>query len=149
MFWYYNDQTEHMFLIEMHFYYRKSNHSDMRKGYCGEGIMKRSLVYILLSTLLGCTFFSLFFINALAKETPGPKMISYYTYIQIQPGDTLWSIAETYTEGTDLTIDEYVHRLKQMNHIGEDTIHTGHYLTVMYQRPETIMADEPQSRVSH
>ena len=87
--------------------------------------MKRSLVYILLSTLLGCTFFSLFFINALAKETPGPKMISYYTYIQ------------------------YVHRLKQMNHIGEDTIHTGHYLTVMYQRPETIMEDEPQSRVSH
>ena len=98
--------------------------------------MKRSLVYGLLSTLLVCTFFSLFLMNALAKETQRPKMISYYTYIQIQPGDTLWSIAETYTKETDLTVEEYVHRLKQMNHIGEETIHTGHYLTVMYQRPE-------------
>lgn len=97
--------------------------------------MKRSLVYVLLSALLGCTFFSLFLMNALAEEPQKPNMVSYYTYIQIQPGDTLWSIAETYTKGTDLTVEEYVHQLKQMNHIGEETIHTGHYLTVMYQRP--------------
>ena len=70
------------------------------------------------------------------KCTPRPKIVSYYTCIQIQPGDTLWSIAEAYTEGTDITVEDYVKQLKQMNQIGEDTIHVGNYLTVMYQRPE-------------
>ena len=56
--------------------------------------------------------------------------------LRTQPGDTIWSIAETYTQGTDISVEDYVQRIKQMNHLGEDTIHAGHYLTVMYQRPE-------------
>lgn len=98
--------------------------------------MKKSLVFLSLAAMAGCTFLSIFIINVLTKVPSGPKTASYYTYIQIQPGDTLWSIAQTYTEGTDNPVDDYVKQLKQMNDIGEDTIHVGNYLTVMYKHPE-------------
>lgn len=96
--------------------------------------MRKSLVFFWVAAVTGCIFFSLFLVNVLAKEPAGPEIV-YYTYIEIQPGDTLWSIAKTYTEGTDITVDEYIRRLKQMNRMRDNTIHEGHYLTVMYQKP--------------
>ena len=111
----------------------------------GEGseAMKKPFVFLSLGAILGCTFFGIFLMNALAKEPPGPGTVSYYTCIRIQPGDTLWSIAEAYTEGTDITVEEYVKQLKQMNRMGEDTIHEGNYLTVMYKHPrESIETEE-------
>lgn len=96
-----------------------------------------------LAVIAGCaalgSSFAAFLVNAAhapVKKPPGQEMASYYTCIQIQPGDTLWSIAKAYTEGTDIPADAYVRQLKQMNSIGEDTIHAGNYLTVMYQRPQ-------------
>ncbi len=98
--------------------------------------MKKSFFFLWLGIIMGCAFLGIFFVNVMAEEPEMPKMVSYYTCIKIQPGDTIWSIAETYTQGTDISVEDYVQRIKQMNHLGEDTIHAGHYLTVMYQRPE-------------
>lgn len=106
--------------------------------------MKKSLVFLSLGAMVGCTFFSIFIINVLAKEPPRQQTASYYTCIRIQPGDTLWSIAEVYTAGTDMTVEDYVKQLKQMNHIGEDTIHVGNYLTVMYKQPENQTGEEEE-----
>lgn len=103
----------------------------------GEDTMKKSFIFLWLGVITGCAFLGIFFMNALAKEPQSPKMVSYYTCIRIEPGDTIWSIAETYSQGTDISVEDYVLRLKQMNHIGEDTIHAGRYLTIMYQLPET------------
>ena len=126
-------ETEHLFVI-----------GGSREG---RAIMKKSLIFLSLGAVLGCGFFSIFLMNVLAKEPPKQEMISYYTCIEIRPGDTLWSIAEIYTEGTDISVDDYVRRLKQMNHIGEDTIHPGHYLTVMYQRPLEQAEEKSSSSV--
>jgi len=98
--------------------------------------MKKSFVFLSLGAVAGCTFLGIFILNVLAKEPPKPEKESYYTCIQVQPGDTLWSIAEAYTEGTDIAVEDYVKQLKLMNHMGEDTIHEGCYLTVMYQNPK-------------
>ncbi|MCI8516616.1 MAG: LysM peptidoglycan-binding domain-containing protein [Hungatella sp.] len=104
--------------------------------------MRKSLLFFWVAAVTGCIFFSFFLGNVLAKEPASPEMVSYYTYIEIQPGDTLWSIAETYTEGTDITIEEYIRRLKQMNHMRGETIHEGHYLTVMYQKPSEAAEEQ-------
>ena len=72
--------------------------------------MKKPFIFLSLGAVVGCTFFGIFLMNVLAKEPPGPETASYYTCIRIQPGDTLWSIAEVYT---------------------------GNYLTVMYKHPKS------------
>ena len=56
----------------------------------------------------------------------------------VKKGDTLWDIATEYAPYTDLSVPEYVRQLKQMNHLGEDTIHAGCHLIVTYQAPEEL-----------
>lgn len=56
----------------------------------------------------------------------------YYKSIQIEAGDSLWELAEHYSQGSPMSTEEYVRALKQMNGLREDTIHAGNYLTVVY-----------------
>ncbi len=75
-------------------------------------------------------------VSAMAKEPAGEKRTAYYASIEIQDGDSLWTIAQKYASGTGLSVSEYIDCLRQMNRLSGDTIHTGNYLTVMYVEPE-------------
>ncbi|MFV0464869.1 MAG: LysM peptidoglycan-binding domain-containing protein [Lachnospiraceae bacterium] len=55
-----------------------------------------------------------------------------YTSLQIEEGDTLWEIAETYCGGSNANIQKYVTELKMLNHIQEDQITAGEYLVIPY-----------------
>ena len=67
------------------------------------------------------------------QEQSGYK---YYTSIEIQSGDTLWSIASEIAEAYDLDTRECVKELMFMNNLKNDTIHAGNYLTVFYYDDE-------------
>lgn len=100
--------------------------------------MKKVLFVLALMLLLGSGFCGSSLMNTMAEEPAGPKMVSYYKSIEIKKGDTLWDIATEYAPYTDLSVPEYVRQLKQMNHLGEDTIHAGCHLIVTYQAPEEL-----------
>ncbi|MEY8352114.1 LysM peptidoglycan-binding domain-containing protein [Lachnospiraceae bacterium 54-53] len=93
--------------------------------------MIKQFIMLSLVVLLGSYFFG-HSLNALAGERETQAADRYYTSIQIQKGDSLWSIAGKYGENSGLTTAQYVKELKNMNGLKEDTIHSGHYLTVMY-----------------
>lgn len=141
-----HESSEMMYMIKTGPKGRHRNDLGREYRVSKEGIMKKPLFFLSLGAAVGCAFFSIFIINVLAKEPARPEAVSYYTYIQIQPGDTLWSIAEAYTEGTDIAVEDYVKQLKQMNHLAKDTdtIHVGNYLTVMYRHPEKPEQEEEE-----
>lgn len=56
----------------------------------------------------------------------------YYTSIEIEKGDTLWSIAENYITPEYPNTQKYVEEIKEINHLGDDDIHTGQYLMIPY-----------------
>lgn len=56
----------------------------------------------------------------------------YYSSIEIASGDTLWDIAERYTEGTEISVSQYVEQLMEMNQLTSDRIYEGQHLTVSY-----------------
>lgn len=56
----------------------------------------------------------------------------YYTSMEIQSGDTLWSIASEIAETYGLDTRACVEELKFMNNMKSDTIHEGNYLTIFY-----------------
>lgn len=60
----------------------------------------------------------------------------YYTSIEIQKGDTLWSIAEEYITAEYGSVQDYVTEIKALNGLGDDRIHAGQYLTISYYSPE-------------
>ncbi|ADL04588.1 LysM peptidoglycan-binding domain-containing protein [Lacrimispora saccharolytica] len=99
--------------------------------------MLKQLIALSLVVFLGSHFFGHSIMNALAEETEAPAIEKYYTSIEIQKGDSLWSIAATYLENSGMTTAQYVKELKNMNGLKEDTIHSGQYLTVMYFAADT------------
>lgn len=96
-------------------------------------------ILILCSTLFlfgGGMYFGMSHVSA--KEA-APQQISStseicYTSRLIEPGDSLWSIAEeTMTEQYN-SVSEYIVALKAMNHLESDTIHAGQYLMIPYEK---------------
>lgn len=60
----------------------------------------------------------------------------YYTSVEIQHGDSLWSIAETYMTDEYDSIQDYIEEIKEINHIKGDQIDQGSYLCVPYYSAE-------------
>ena len=60
------------------------------------------------------------------------EVYTYYTSYKIQPGDTLWTIADQFM-GPDFTAkDDFINNIKKLNHISGDDITSGKYLIIEY-----------------
>ena len=70
--------------------------------------------------------------NNVIQAEEDSTSVKYYKSIQIEPGDSLWSIAETYIDGHYSTIPEYIEEIKKINNLSSDTIHAYEYLMVAY-----------------
>lgn len=65
-----------------------------------------------------------------------PAGYRYYKSIQVNAGDSLWSIAEEYMNDECESVPEYIEVLKEINHLDSDEIHEGRYLTIAYTDQE-------------
>lgn len=85
------------------------------------------VLVISLSAVLGSNF---------AKAENSSESVSvqqkYYKSIVINPGDTLWGIAEEYMDEHYHATCDYVEELMKINDLTTDEIHAGQYLTVTY-----------------
>lgn len=81
--------------------------------------------------------FAGFHMNAQANEYPEENHIKYYKSIQITPGDSLWSIAETYMDEHYETVSDYVVDIAATNRISPRTIlKSGEFLILPYYPQE-------------
>ncbi len=71
-------------------------------------------------------------VHAAAEQEEDASYYKYYTSIQIEEGDTLWEIADRYGNTALQSNDEYIREIKKMNHLIDDTIKAGSYLTIIY-----------------
>lgn len=91
------------------------------------GIMMALMITICISVT------SVVFAGNNKKEEP---LYKYYTSIEIEPGDSLWSIANEYCYDMDMSVKDYIKELKELNHLSTDSITSGQYLTIMYVSSE-------------
>ncbi|WP_418373698.1 LysM peptidoglycan-binding domain-containing protein, partial [Agathobacter sp.] len=56
----------------------------------------------------------------------------YYTSIQVEDGDTLWSIADKYIGENSVDKESYVNDICRMNNLTDGQIHSGEYIIVAY-----------------
>lgn len=105
-----------------------------------EDIIKKRLIQvgvvfvIFLSTLFLCK-------TVAAKKTE--TRMKTIASVQIEKGDSLWSIASNYITDEYSSVEEYIEEIKRTNHLTTDTIHTGGYLIIPYymNESETMYAD--------
>lgn len=90
-----------------------------------------------LSFMVVALIFSIFLtggIVVIAGNNKQPiKEYKYYTAVEIQSGDTLWSIAGEYYQLNHCDdIRDYIWELKQLNHLTSDKLIIGDKLVVFY-----------------
>lgn len=54
----------------------------------------------------------------------------YYSSIMIERGDTLWSIALEHKTSEYDRVEEYIEEIRRLNHLSNDGIYAGKYLTI-------------------
>lgn len=102
--------------------------------------LRRKIVVTILTVLIVLGF-ALSYNVLVTQATSEIEDISYkyFTSIEVASGDTLWTIAQEYsdTENYD-SIDEYIEEVKNMNHMSSDTLMAGQFLIVPYYSQEFI-----------
>ena len=89
------------------------------------------IVIVSLGILLGTG------ISALASAKADPAAYNkYYKSIQVEAGDTLWTIADEYIMDLNIDKTEYIAEICELNHIDGDSIQAGEYIVVSYYSKE-------------
>ena len=102
-----------------------------RKAYRQMMIRIKLILFAFLLVLLG-----MFLLNSIKSEATGQipeTTYKYFTYHQIEKGDTIYELAKEYIsyEHYD-SIQDYVDEVKEINHLEEDMIIVGHMLVIPY-----------------
>lgn len=87
---------------------------------------------ILISVIIGFILFG----TIRTEAAPSDVTYKYYTSVSIQSGDTLWSIAKEYQTAECGDLTDYIEEICTLNHITDDSIHAGQYLTIPYYSTE-------------
>ena len=103
----------------------------MRKSSKAEIIVRNRKIMLLAGIILTIVLAFIFYSNRAVAENSRP-VYTYYTSYEIQPGDTLWSIADQFM-GPDYTDkQDFISNIKSMNHLLDDDITAGNYLVIEY-----------------
>jgi len=73
-----------------------------------------------------------FFSKAESVPGSGSSSDKCFTSIEIEPGDTLWSIAQEYATDEYESIEHYISEVKDINSLTGDNICAGAFLTLPY-----------------
>lgn len=94
---------------------------------------KLSVVAICFAIMLGVFLFGSF--GDAGKVSASTANQKYFICIDIEEGDTLWSIADLYISEEYSSVDEYVAEVKELNDLSSDKIFCGATLVVPYYAP--------------
>lgn len=78
------------------------------------------------------SIFSFVLFSTLSQAHSSKQVTTYYISYEIQPGDTLWSIADEYMTPEDHSRSEYISKVKALNHMLSDDIIAGNYIIISY-----------------
>lgn len=56
----------------------------------------------------------------------------FITSVQIEAGDSLWSLASEYYTEEFISVNAYITEIKRMNGLSSDTLYAGNYLLIPY-----------------
>lgn len=94
----------------------------------------RSLGILLIMLVFVGSIALSFTLKATASESH--EKYKYFKSVQIQTGDTLWSIADEYVSEEYASKEAYIKEVKEMNALTSNEIHSGNYLVIPYYDEE-------------
>lgn len=139
--WYYLNYKERMFvLLEEESKMMREDTRAYRRLIAKrrrERQLRARLMFIAMLFSVICISFFATHTSTHAEDTEPVVKYKYYTTYQIEKGDTLWSIAETYMDKDYYhSVNDYIKEVRQMNHLSSDKIQEGKSLMIAYYSTE-------------
>lgn len=122
-----------MYELQPSMFILKKKKRNFRKLFLFRYFTNRALI-LFLAVLL--TLLSLFFVTKALAAQDGSFPVKTVTSVCIQPGDSLWSIAEEFYTPECGNFQDYIMEIKRSNSLKGDTIHVGAYIIVPYYTTE-------------
>ena len=95
------------------------------------------MIFILL-VVVGVWFGSSLYHSSKVSAASENTLHKYYKSIQVEKGDSLWSIAQEYNTHNTKTTKAYIKEVKEINNLDSSMIHEGEYLTVPYDSYDNL-----------
>ncbi len=64
------------------------------------------------------------------------QIYKYYTSVEVESGDTLWSLADNYIAQYNIDKTDYISEVCSLNQLQDGQIHTGQHIIVAYYSTE-------------
>ena len=95
------------------------------------------LVFTVCLVIILAVAFGSFLSKAEQKKASADTFYKYYTNIEVQPGDTLWTLADAYLDENYASKDAYIQEVCELNSLGSDgRIVSGEFLLMPYYSTE-------------
>ena len=98
--------------------------------------LKGLLILLVLAAAAGTAFFRFTAQPAIAGSRDGEPRYKYYTSVYVEPGDSLWSIAEEHLSADYDSIYSYIDEVMAINHLSDDFLRSGTRLCIPYYSAE-------------
>ena len=98
----------------------------------------RNSIFTLCAVILLAVSINAISAQATTKEEALTHTYKYYKSIEIAKGDSLWTIAEAYTDGSAAAVRDCVKEMRSINSLKNDTIKAGDRIIVPYYSNEFI-----------
>lgn len=92
---------------------------------------RHMLLGVVAAILMLCSV-SLLFHKTISSASTNPPGEKCFLSVEIQPGDSLWSIASNYYTEEWNSIEDYIEEIKEFNGIYHEEIRFGDYLMIPY-----------------
>lgn len=89
--------------------------------------IRESFIYLLFGLLVVLAFWSVW-------SQLQPVDASQYMTITIQKGDTLWQLANAYSEQHSLSVEKFIDWVQRVNNINPYVIHAGEELVIPVEK---------------
>ena len=102
--------------------------------------IRRNIILAIVTAAV-IAIFTFSYHSLVSSASTGSEQVSYkyFTSIQVEAGDTLWSIAEEYADEEHYSsYKEYINEVKRMNKMKDDSIVCGQYLIIPYYSIEFV-----------
>lgn len=102
------------------------------KGF-GAIVRQKHYIFAYIIVLMVLIFvFSMLFHKTVSSASSEFEREQCYQSVEIQPGDSLWSIASRYFTEEWISIEHYIEEIKLFNSMESNEIHSGDYLMIPY-----------------
>lgn len=108
----------------------------MQKKMARQIQIRNQLLILMLAAFIVLTV-SFFFNSFSAKASvEANRTYKYFKSIEVQKGDTLWSIAEENKDEHYISTAQYIKEVKSMNSLSDNTITSGQHIIIPYYSSE-------------